>query len=300
MLKFFKIVKWYFLSKLSVKFFEAKVLDNKMLLDRQTDGISRALFLNGERELDMVQIVRELCKGSNAILDLGANIGYYTLLMERESADCFILAIEPDIRNFRLLELNVASYCQKGKVFCLNVAAGKNDGFAKMAVAEKSNLNTLVALDSQQDEETIEVEVNSFTSLINYFPEKKFDFLRMDIEGFEYEIFQALLDNLDDLEFKPKILFESHSPLYSEDNRNMGDILYKFCDKYNYAVSKIVSSGEGATYFNKHNLSVSQEIKSDGFVRNFYDDPPIDLVCDSLMQKNKVVRYVLVEPREIF
>jgi len=264
-----------------------------MLLDCSTAGISKALYMHGERELDMVEVVKELCVGAEAILDLGANIGYYSLLMRRESSSAFILAIEPDPRNFHLLTLNMGSY---NNVQCLNVAAGLEDGTAPMVVSEKSNLNTLVSSELNDDVSTKIVKVMSFDTLLEYFPNQKFDFLRMDIEGFEYEIFLALIDAIDKFQFKPKILFEVHTPLYNKKNRNMGVVLEKFCNKYKYKIETLITSGEGLKYFSTKNMRYEKKIRSDGFERYVYKNVSLNTACESLMHEEKVVRYLLISP----
>ena len=80
----FAFLKWFFLKNiLRVDTASFKVYNSKMLLDLKTDGVSRALAFYGVRELDKVELINELnLKGKN-VLDLGSNIGYYSLILSK-------------------------------------------------------------------------------------------------------------------------------------------------------------------------------------------------------------------------
>ena len=56
------------------------VQGNKMFLDLQRAGISRTLAIMGIREADHVELMQEELKQGMVVVDIGANIGYYTLM----------------------------------------------------------------------------------------------------------------------------------------------------------------------------------------------------------------------------
>ena len=51
-----------------------------MILDLHDKGISRALWLFGDRELEHKYLLEKVIKPGMTILDIGSNIGYYPLM----------------------------------------------------------------------------------------------------------------------------------------------------------------------------------------------------------------------------
>ena len=101
---------WYWINyyRCSSKEVIKKIQGSKMLLDLRDKGIHKDLFLYGCREPECTKIVqKELCEGMK-VVDIGANIGYYALMEAQIVGDSGkIYAIEPEPRNFRMLERNI-------------------------------------------------------------------------------------------------------------------------------------------------------------------------------------------------
>ena len=74
----------------------------------QYDGIGRALYVYGSRELDHKWMLTEELFPGNVVLDLGANIGYYAIMEAKiVGSSGKIYAIEPDPRNIEILKKNI-------------------------------------------------------------------------------------------------------------------------------------------------------------------------------------------------
>ena len=84
---------------------KAEVLGHVLFLDRDD---SMALSLNGIYEPIETNVVIENVNLGDTILDIGANIGYYSLLFANlVGSEGKIYAFEPDPESFRLLEKNI-------------------------------------------------------------------------------------------------------------------------------------------------------------------------------------------------
>lgn len=88
----------------------------KMNLDR-VDSLQ--LSLNGVYEPFETELVKKKIKSGNIVVDLGANIGYYTLIFSKLVGDSgLVLAFEPDPQNFSILKRNVeANKCSNIVLF---------------------------------------------------------------------------------------------------------------------------------------------------------------------------------------
>ena len=96
-----------------------------MLIMKDDPGISRVLnkskwFRKWHREPDFMDIIMEEVKPGMTVLDLGANIGYVSLLLGRLIGDKgFMYAAEPDIKNFNVITIFTHHYLQKINYFWL-------------------------------------------------------------------------------------------------------------------------------------------------------------------------------------
>ena len=104
----------------------------------------------------------------------------------------------------------------------------------------------------------------------------------MDIEGYEVEVFEGLLPALEDDDFRPSILFETHRPKYTEDHTIKGSLKAMFEKGYR---AKIIVSNEGPTAkFSEHGYTADIIFPTDGMVRGLYygisNEDAIKFICD--------------------
>ena len=101
--------------------------------------VDRTIFCTGEWEPRETALISELLKPGDTFVDVGANIGYFTLLASRlVGATGKVIGIEANPRTFKLLEANVAlNHC--ANVDLRHVAAGEAPGFATMVEREPGN-----------------------------------------------------------------------------------------------------------------------------------------------------------------
>lgn len=120
---------------------------------------------------------------SPVIIDCGANFGLASLYLSRKFPGAQILAVEPDPEIFAILAANVKEYGLEN-VRLINAAVSGQSG--KMTFyCEGSDSGTLVPVDSCR--QTIEVDCVTLDSLLT----QKTDFLKVDIEGAETDVFLA-------------------------------------------------------------------------------------------------------------
>jgi FkbM family methyltransferase len=125
---------------------------------------------------------REIRSG-DTVLDLGANIGYYTLLFSELVGDKGrVFAFEPDPANFALLMKNIqANGCRN--VTAVPRAVSNKSGFLNLYHCDDDAGDHRV-YDSGDGRSAIEVEC---VRLNDYFaPTERIDFIKMDLQGAEW------------------------------------------------------------------------------------------------------------------
>jgi FkbM family methyltransferase len=152
------------------------VRGKKMFLDKN-DGLE--LSLNHIYEPMETTLIQNLVKPGNTVMDIGAHIGYYTLLLsELVGKEGRVYAFEPDAENFRLLEKNVRENgCNN--VILVNDAISDHTGKLTLYSGEGGSANPTVG--STKGGVATEVHCIALDDFVGNFV----DFIKMDIEGGE-------------------------------------------------------------------------------------------------------------------
>src|SRR5205085_1401318 len=99
------------------------------------DKDSLSLTKYGTYEPDETDLIKKIIRPEYIVLDIGANIGYYTLLMAKQVKQVF--AFEPEQRNFELLQKNI-DLNKLDNVDPRNVAASANSGKSTLYLCESN------------------------------------------------------------------------------------------------------------------------------------------------------------------
>jgi FkbM family methyltransferase len=278
-----------------------KLRDVEMYLDLVTPGISSTLAIRKSREDDMVHVMKEVIKPGMTIIDCGSNIGFYPLLEAKILGENGVIyAIEPDARNYRILEKN-ASIAPAGLIKTFNIAVSNRTGKQKMFVADHSNLNKLASSedDNFPNRHNVEEIVDVDTITMDDFCEQQnieVDFIRMDIEGFEVEVFQGMKNIFKNAKSGFIVFLELHPYAYS-DERSFAQEL-EFLIEQGYYAPILISAGEAQPQKMKElGYEPKKIIPSDGFLRGYYDNIKNDDLVALTCLKPKSSRYVLMQKK---
>lgn len=189
----FFIKIWKIFSRLYVFIFGRKSLQfiNDMIL-------SLSLYAKGYKNYGSFKATGEenfinMISGEIRVcLDIGANIGNYSkLLINKTNAK--IYAYEPLEKSFD--ELKKIKEKHKDRFFIEKLALGNGDGIKKISSANdksekasfEKNLDKLSFIDKDNLRE-FDVSIKKLDSLNFFNSHSKVDFLKIDVEGYEYEV----------------------------------------------------------------------------------------------------------------
>src|SRR5204863_10011104 len=86
----------------------ADVQGSKMYIDPEEAIQHREMLLRGVVDKGQTELFKSLIKPGMVIVDIGANIGYYTCLAARMlNGTGHVYAFEPDAKNFDFLSRNI-------------------------------------------------------------------------------------------------------------------------------------------------------------------------------------------------
>lgn len=113
-------------------------------------------------------------------VDIGANIGFYSELLSRKvGAAGYVYAYEPDLKNYHFLKLNCRKY---NNLRMINSAVSDKRGFLNLYVSDNFNADHHTYKNMEKREK---YRVSSI-SIDDEFHNKKLDFIKIDIQGYDF------------------------------------------------------------------------------------------------------------------
>jgi len=116
------------------------------------------------------------------VIDIGANIGFYTIIFSEVNSKNIVYSFEPDINNFKILQKNIQKI-KNSHIFLENLAVGNKTKQIKLY------RSPLINVDHQTYDsgENRQYELVKCIKLDDYFPKNtKIDFIKIDTQGYDY------------------------------------------------------------------------------------------------------------------
>ena len=214
-------------------------------------------MFNQERFYDEYLIPDEIKK--NVAIDLGSNIGLF--IKDNHLKFNRLYAIEASYENF-LQSLKTTAALNTNNVFCFNLAAAKNDSEIIKVYANDNNGNSVSCMTSkkmfeerprfhdkswnEENETYHNVFSISLEGLYKFFNIDFIDYLKIDIEGAEYDF---LLDK--DLSNIGCLAIEIHGTLGHEMKEKLKAQIDQFFNIYHVEYDDPAPAHSVITYLNK-------------------------------------------------
>ena len=146
-------------------------------------------------ELD-TKIVKKIVKSGDVVLDLGANIGYFTILFAKiVGENGKVVAFEPESKNFQILKKNISENGYNNVILENKAVSEKNGSTVLFTGTKSSGANRIYEpkkaqewrkKEKQQEFEKNEIETVSIDKFLNEKEIEKVNFIKIDIEGGEF------------------------------------------------------------------------------------------------------------------
>ncbi|MEI7589754.1 MAG: FkbM family methyltransferase [Deltaproteobacteria bacterium] len=162
------------------------------------------------------------------IVDVGANVGVFTMFAAMRFPNANIFSYEPIDANFRQLQKN-ASLNASINIQCFNKAIYSHSGEIVLKLAENDFSTTASLIGDSGGMREIKVACVGIKEIFDENKIESCDFLKMDCEGAEYDaLFSCPLEYLDRIK---RMAIEIHSGTKSEYN---GDALRNYLEKHGF------------------------------------------------------------------
>ena len=172
---------------------------------------------------------------NSIIIDLGSNVGDVTKYLS-DSFDSYIYSYEP---NSHALKVQTNRLSHKNKIFffneCVDIENGEKKIFFHKNAKYGGDIQWSQATSLDKNKSNISkdnykvIKTTSIDSIINKF--KKIDLVKIDIEGYEYEILPRLIENKDRIK---KVVCELHGrPSNKNKHKNYEEKYYNLMKQLN-------------------------------------------------------------------
>lgn len=226
----------FYISLPSLLFFNKKVnyLGNSFFYDNPILPFSLMAYPKEIKETIVDLIDSNKIK---TVLDIGGNLGQFSITINYFLKSVKIDILEPNKQAFDLLEKNIAKY---SNLKAFNVGIGK-EGKTKMyftpGKSAIGSLNKANAVNNIKDK-IVETEISLVEDVSKYTKTKKYDLVKIDVEGYEYDLLKNII--LD----TPKYLYiELSGPAREHDYSipNIYDLIEKKFGEFEIVYSDQVS-----------------------------------------------------------
>ncbi len=178
-------------------------------------------------------------KENDIVLDVGAHIGLFSILASSKAREGKIYAFEPTPANFEILKENI-ELNQVKIIFPINSALADETGTKEFILSPADPSGNSFSFD-ENNFKKIKVPAVSLDDFVKQNNILKIDFLKMDCEGAEYEIFYNCSNET--LKKVQKISMEYHDV---DDERTVTHIK-NFLEKFGFNVS-VKTEGDNMLY----------------------------------------------------
>ena len=210
-LLYLSIKKVYIYDKQFKNFFFQRI-------DQFGDYITiQEIFFNSDYNLKKFNFWKDEFKSTDKlklIIDCGANIGCSSLFFYKNHPQSFIVAIEPEEKNFHLIELNTK---EVKNIKLIKSAISCSEHFFGLDKSKDSRGHKVF---DKTDQNFDEVKTFTINNILNDYPNEKFDFflIKIDIEGFEKKLFEKNTEWIDKFKI---IIIELHDWMVPFNNQSL-------------------------------------------------------------------------------
>jgi len=194
-------------------------------------SLSAALWIDHSERLDEESYIKSLIKKGDTVVDVGANIGTISLAMaEIVGSNGKIFSIEPNPEIFNYLTQNIELNGLENIIEARCIALGQNN--EEMFLSQFSD-DTQNRISNEGD---LRIPVKRLDEV---FPNINIDFLKIDVEGYEYNV----LKGGESLCKRCKAVYLECIPEMLEVNSSNEEQLVNLLEEYGFLVYCVTDAG---------------------------------------------------------
>ncbi|MGE5608763.1 MAG: FkbM family methyltransferase [Bacillota bacterium] len=167
------------------------------------DYVQEELFWLGRKDFWEIHHILRLLPRGGVACDVGANFGYYSLMLAARGGCSAVYAFEPNPTNFARLQRNIELNGLQGQIHAHRVGLSDVPMAARMEERTGNSGMACIRADAVDGPEVSLITLDDFCAKQGL---DRLDFIKIDTEGFEPHVLRGGMETL--ARFKPLILIE--------------------------------------------------------------------------------------------
>jgi FkbM family methyltransferase len=196
-----------------------------------TEHIQQQLFWYGYYEKELGDLLKKVIRSNDVFLDIGANIGYFSLLAATNYSSAKIISFEPVKHLFQKMNHNISINNIKN-IETVNAAVGEINEEKELFLSSPDNLG--MSSFHQPGNYSRKKERVKVVAIDDWFKTSgltKIDLIKLDIEGGELAALKGMKEVLQN--FRPIVIVEINPETLSMFSLKPGDI-YNYLNQLNF------------------------------------------------------------------
>ena len=177
---------------------------------------SKMLVSSRLREGKELDVISGFIKNGGTFLDIGANVGYYSLMAAKLGATK-IIGVEPNPIVLERFKANIKFNRFEKKIKTFQIGIGQKHETMELRLSQ-TDMGSSSIVNTQLNSDKIKIKVIPLLELLKKEGINKVDVLKIDIEGFEDRALIPYFKNLDKKFYPRLVLMEDSSQTDWEEN----------------------------------------------------------------------------------
>lgn len=206
-----------------------------LLVKKENGFVDQEIFWKGCYEEEVLASIKKHLPKDGVFVDIGANIGDHTLFSSYIANTGKVIAFEPIPAIFHQIEESVLLNKEKDHavIELHNIACGKEKNTLTLSIP-KDNVGGSSLI--RRGEVSLQVSIEKADVFLE--KESKIDLIKIDTEGFEYDVLLGLEETIK--KHSPSLIIEYSPQLYKlSDDKKIAENILLFLKKHHYSVEGI-------------------------------------------------------------
>jgi FkbM family methyltransferase len=204
-----------------------KKVDGFQMVVRAEEEVGREVYYKGVFEGEETKFFQNLVGKSSICFDVGANIGYYSLLFASLNPQGVVHCFEPVPLNYHVLCTNslMNGFSNLNPNLC---AVGDREGCADLVISRDSAYSSLVDTGRKPAVNRVSVCMTTLDAYCQRHEIARIDILKVDVEGAEGKVLCGAEQVLRDPKRRPHtVMLELYEPMLVQYGTNIEEIFRK-------------------------------------------------------------------------
>jgi FkbM family methyltransferase len=201
---------------------------SKILVDPQ-DMCGRFLYYFGMWEPNLTHWISERLEDGDVFVDVGANVGYFSLLASTLVGSGRVVAVEPTPRAFDMLEESLRR-SRASNVRAVNAAAWHEESVLQMFSGANLTMSSLMSdwAARWNDYESCDVPAARLSDILTPQEMKSARIVKIDVEGAEWHVIQGMTELLQECREDLEVMVEVTPKLLASEQHTGEELLELF------------------------------------------------------------------------